>query len=68
MSDFGDDSYGRDVAYEEADFLKSATGREWLICGNIWDTVFRRINAPGTEAQNEPLSLSDCNEIHSGIP
>ena len=25
-------------------------------------TVFRRINAPGMEAQNEALSLSDFNE------
>ena len=25
-------------------------------------TVFQRINAPGVEAQNNPLILSDCNE------
>ena len=28
-------------------------------------TIFRRINAPGAEAQNEPLSLSDFNETRS---
>ena len=27
-----------------------------------WNTVFRRINAPGTEAENEPSALSDLNE------
>ena len=27
-------------------------------------TVFRRINAPGAEAQNELLTLSDLDEIH----
>ncbi len=32
------------------------------------DTVFRRINALGAEAQNEPLSLSDFNETHYVTP
>ena len=27
-------------------------------------TVFRRINTPGADAQNEPLALSDSNETH----
>ncbi len=34
-------------------------------------TVFRRINAPGAEAQNEALSLSDLNEtscVHPPLP
>ena len=30
---------------------------------DIMNTVFRRINAPGAEAQNKPLTLSDSNEI-----
>ena len=28
-----------------------------------WNTVFRRINAPGAEAENKPSSWSDLNEI-----
>ena len=30
------------------------------------DTVFRRINAPGAEAENEPSTWCDC--VDSGIP
>ena len=29
----------------------------------IWGTEFRRINALGTEADNEHLNLSDFNEV-----
>ncbi len=36
--------------------------RSSVFCFN---TVFRQINAPGAETQNEPLSLSDFNETHS---
>ena len=32
------------------------------------DTVFRRINAPGGEAENESLSLSDINENNRVTP
>ena len=38
---------------------------------NMVFTVFRRINAPGAEAENKPLTLYDFNESHSvdtGIP
>ncbi len=31
-------------------------------------TVFRRINAPGAEAENEPLALFDFYESHSIDP
>ena len=34
-------------------------------------TVFRQINAPGVEAENEPLTLSDLDEndgVYSQIP
>ena len=41
----------------------------------IWDcdltvehSVFHRINAPSMEAQNEPLTLSDLNEIDIKCP
>ena len=32
------------------------------------NTVFRQINVPGAEAENEPLSLFDFNESHSVEP
>ena len=40
---------------------------EW----EAWFTIFRRINAPGVEAENEPLALSDfdeTNRVDSWIP
>ena len=33
-----------------------------------WHTVFGRINAPGAEAQNKLLTLSDLNDIHYVTP
>ena len=34
----------------------------------MMNTVFRRINAPGAEAQNIPLPLLDLNETDYVIP
>ena len=34
--------------------------------GVLVSTVFCRINRPGAEAENEPLTLFDLNENHSG--
>ena len=35
---------------------------------HVSGTVFRQINAPGVEADNEPNDLSDLNEIHNLNP
>ncbi len=44
---------------------------KFQFCIAVMPTVFRQINVPGTEAQSEPLPLTDFNEINyvnSGIP
>ncbi len=35
-----------------------------IINSSISPTVFRRINAPGAEAENEPLALSNFDETN----
>ena len=42
------------------------TSRQPLLGLQEGPTVFCQINVPGTEAENEPFTLYDLDEIHNG--